>query len=534
MPIIRGRDRWVVDNARSGPSDEESLLDKLIQPLKRMEESLQGRLDAIQQAAESLRENEARCRTLVENSPDGIVIIAEGKILFVNAAFLTLHGLTDAAQALGPVDQFVLAEDRERVMEWIFARQRGESVSSTYEYRIRRPDGEIRTLQTVLTTTTYKAQPAVMGVIRDITDIRMMETALHASKELLGGILETAAEAIVSIDEAQHITMFNQGAGRIFGYSAQEVIGRPLDLLLPERFREVHRQRVRNFAAAPEKARRIAEGFQVFGRRKDGSEFPAEASISKLTVRNGTIFTVIFWDITERKKAEEELKQSREQLRSLAARLQQVREEERASLARAIHDELSGALTALKMELSLVPSRVTQELQQLLTQNTSSISEHIVSTLERVRTIASELRPAVLDHLGLIAAIEWESQQFQHRSGVQCETSLPEQEIPLDRERSTAVFRILQEALTNIALHAHASKVTVNVKREDGSLILEVKDNGKGIQQSEIFHVKSLGLLGMRERALAFGGEVQISGAPGQGTLVRLRMPERLENISID
>jgi signal transduction histidine kinase len=145
--------------------------------------------------------------------------------------------------------------------------------------------------------------------------------------------------------------------------------------------------------------------------------------------------------------------------------------------------------------------------------------------LERVRTIATELRPAVLDQLGLIASIEWESQQFQRRSGVQCEISLPEEEIPLDRERSTAVFRIFQEALTNIALHAHASKAAVKVKREDGSLILEVEDNGKGIQQSEIFDVKSLGLLGMRERALAFGGELCISGAPGQGTLVRLRMP---------
>jgi len=228
-----------------------------------------------------------------------------------------------------------------------------------------------------------------------------------------------------------------------------------------------------------------------------------------------------------RREAEEELRKSREELRALAARLQQVREEERASLARAIHDELSGALTALNMELSLLPSRVTQDLHQLLTQNTVSMSEHIHHMLERVRIIATELRPAVLDQLGLIAAVEWELQQFQRRSALRCEIILPDGEIPLDRERSTAVFRIFQEALTNVALHAHASQVTINVKKENESLILEIEDNGKGIQQSDILDVKSLGLLGMRERALAFGGELQISGAPRQGTLVRLRMPMR-------
>jgi two-component system, NarL family, sensor histidine kinase UhpB len=227
---------------------------------------------------------------------------------------------------------------------------------------------------------------------------------------------------------------------------------------------------------------------------------------------------------TRRKEAEEELRKSREELRALAARLEQVREEERASLARAIHDELSSALAALNMELSLLPSRIAQDLHQLLAQNTASMSEHIRRMLERVRIIATELRPAVLDQLGLIAAVEWELQQFQSRSGIQCEITLPDEEVSVDRERSTVVFRILQEALTNIALHAQANKATIKVKKEGGSLILEIEDNGKGIQQGEIFDVKSLGILGMRERALAFGGELQISGAPRQGTLVRLRM----------
>jgi PAS domain S-box-containing protein len=358
--------------------------------------------------------------------------------------------------------------------------------------------------------------------------MKKMETALDASEQLLAEILNNAAEAIICIDESQHITMFNQGAEQIYGYSAKEVVGRPLDLLLPERFLGVHRQHVRNFAAAPERARRIAEGFQVFGRRKDGSEFPAEASISKLKLAAGTIFTVILWDITERKKAEEELKRSREELRILAARLQQAREEERAVLAREIHDQLSGALTALKMDLSFLTNRVPQE-DAALTEKTETMARLIDSTLNSVRNIATQLRPSVLDDLGLIAAIEWQAEEFHNRSGIQCQLDLTREEVALDKNRATAIFRIFQEALTNVARHAEASEVWINLKAQAGSLILQIRDNGRGITQEEISSSKSLGLSGMRERAFAFGGEVAIGGGPGQGTTVTLKIPVNQE-----
>jgi PAS domain S-box-containing protein len=244
--------------------------------------------------------------------------------------------------------------------------------------------------------------------------MKKMETALDASEKLLAQILDNAAEAIISIDESQHITMFNQGAEQIYGYSAKEIVGKPLDVLLPERFIEAHRQHVRNFAAAPEKARRVAEGVQIFGRRKDGSEFPAEASISKIKLAAGTIFTVILWDITERKKAESDLKRSREELRVLAARLQQAREEERALLAREIHDQLSGALTALKMDLSFLAYRVPWG-DAALTKKTEAMARLIDATLNSMRNIATQLRPSVLDDLGLIAAIEWQTEEFQSR-----------------------------------------------------------------------------------------------------------------------
>jgi signal transduction histidine kinase len=223
-----------------------------------------------------------------------------------------------------------------------------------------------------------------------------------------------------------------------------------------------------------------------------------------------------FEDVTDREK--------REELRALAARLHAVREEERTRLAREIHDELSGSLTALKMDLSLLPDRVAKD-HNLFLEKLSSMSQLIDNTLAQVRTIVTELRPVVLDKLGLIAAIEWQAREFQERSGIACETHLPVEEISLDRDRATAVFRILQEALSNVARHADASKVVVDLKREAESLILAVRDNGKGIDETAIHALDSLGLLGIRERALSFGGTAEVAALPERGTRLTVRVP---------
>lgn len=235
---------------------------------------------------------------------------------------------------------------------------------------------------------------------------------------------------------------------------------------------------------------------------------------------------VVFRDMTAQKQAEEALHRSREELRALAARLQAAHEAERSVLAREIHDELSGSLTALKMDLSLLPDRVAKD-HNLFLEKLTSMSGLIDRTLARVHTIVTELRPAVLDKFGLVAAIEWQTGEFQDRSGIVCETHLPTEEIPLDPERSTAVFRILQEALTNVARHANASKVVVDLKSETGSLILAVRDNGKGIDEKAIYAHNSMGLLGMRERALSFGGTAEVTALPRGGTLVSVRIPTK-------
>ena len=229
-------------------------------------------------------------------------------------------------------------------------------------------------------------------------------------------------------------------------------------------------------------------------------------------------------DIHDRKVAETALRRSRQELRTLAARLQAGQEEERAQLAREIHDELSGTLTALKMHISLLPDRALKN-QTLFLEKLNSMSGLIDESLTRLRSIVSGLRPVVLDKFGLLAAIEWQTSEFQSRSEITCEIHLPTKEVALDADRATAVFRIFQEALTNVARHAEATRVIVELKTDGGNLLLSVRDNGKGLSDDLIKAPTSIGLLSMRERALSFGGATEITSTLGAGTLVSLRIP---------
>lgn len=229
-------------------------------------------------------------------------------------------------------------------------------------------------------------------------------------------------------------------------------------------------------------------------------------------------------DFIDHTQMEAILRSSQAELQSLTSRLQQAAERERAMLAREIHDELSGALTALKMDLALMADR-TAKTQKWFQLKLRSMSELIDGTLARVQSIVTDLRPVVLDKFGLLAAIEWQARNFQERSGISCEIDLPADEMSLDYDRSTAVFRIFQEALTNVSRHAKATRVMVSLRNEKETLMLEVCDNGKGINETDIFSPNSFGLLGMRERALTFGGVVEICCLREGGTKVSMRVP---------
>ena len=226
----------------------------------------------------------------------------------------------------------------------------------------------------------------------------------------------------------------------------------------------------------------------------------------------------------ERRLAEEQLQESHEQLRRLAAHLQNVLEEERKRISREIHDELGQGLIGCKFDLEHLEGAL-RDSQPELAQRIERMLGHLGELTTTVRRIATDLRPGILDELGLLAALEWQSKEFQQRTQITCELTKAIDNFQMDGERETAVFRIYQEALTNIARHAEAAKVWVRVSGGGGFLNLKVHDNGKGVTESQLRHSRSLGVLGMRERAQIFGGEIAIKGIPGEGTTLILRMP---------
>ena len=229
-------------------------------------------------------------------------------------------------------------------------------------------------------------------------------------------------------------------------------------------------------------------------------------------------------DITDRQRLDKELHAQREQLRALAAHVESVREEERVRIAREIHDELGQALTCMSMDLAFLDKQLPQRNPEAAAR-ISALATLVKETVKTVRRISSELRPSILDDLGLGAAMEWLGHDFATRTGIDCAVSVPSN-VSIAAERGTVVFRMCQEALTNVARHAGASHVSIDLMIDlDDCLTLEVSDNGRGITDEEVHRPDSLGLLGMRERAALLGGVAEVKGKPGQGTTVTVRVP---------
>ncbi len=335
-------------------------------------------------------------------------------------------------------------------------------------------------------------------------------------------ILENVRDSIIVTDLAGRVRFWSKGAEGVFGYTADEMVGQSIGILYCD---EEHAQE-----QVTADVRRALEGEDASGewrrRRRDGSVVWIDSKRVVLRGADGTAIGVlaVARDINERKRVSEELRASHEQLRELARRLRNVREQERAVMARQIHDELGQALSALHLDVAWLRARLT-EGDVVLQEKARSMAALIEVSIGRVRTLSTELRPAVLDSLGLLAAIEWETQQFTRRTEIPCTLELPSDLPAVDTERSTDVFRILQEALTNVARHARARHVTVSLELSRGALRLRVQDDGRGITTAEIASPQALGLVGMRERALLWDGAIEWRARDGGGTVVDLRLP---------
>jgi PAS domain S-box-containing protein len=407
-------------------------------------------------------------------------------------------------------------------------------------------------LSLLLTLTVYFAQDARtrsahlqranQKLLSGMEEQRRIASALRSSQTRLAGILEISADAVISMDESLQITLFNQGAEKMFGYRQQEILGRTLETLVPERFREVHRQHITRFAGSDQQTLLMSQRHPVFGLRKDGAEFPMDASLAKLKLEEGTVFTAIVRDITERVRTQEELHDSHEELelrvrertaalRELSARMVHLQDEERRRIARELHDGTTQALIALNMDLAAI-GKLLRNAESRVQQKLIESRELVNQCINEIRTVSYLLHPPLLDELGLDSAMRNYVEGFSRRSGIEVNLELPDLG-SLSRDTELAIFRVVQESLTNIHRHSGSQTASILLGRHNGDVTLEIADQGCGIAP-EILQGKNgcaspgVGISGMRERARQLGGRCEIAST-GAGTRIRVVLPGQLQ-----
>jgi PAS domain S-box-containing protein len=362
-----------------------------------------------------------------------------------------------------------------------------------------------------------------LSIIKDITKRKMSEIELRESESKFKMLFNNANDAVfvTQLSDEKFYGDFievNEIACRRLGYNKEEFLHLSPSAIISQKCIDDYNKY---------NATLLREGhviYDIIHRAKDKKLIPVEVNSHLFSFNDKATILSVARDITERKQAEERLKRSSRLLRELAIHLQSVREDERTMIAQEIHDELGQVLTALKIQISLLSNKLSEN-QAPLKNKINSLLNMIDSSVESVQKISAKLRPGILDELGLVSAIEWQTEEFEKNTNIKCSLVLPKDEIILDENKSTAIFRILQESLTNVVRHSKATRVSITLLNNKSNIYLEIKDNGIGITNQQIKDYKSLGIHGMRERAIVFGGEVLIEGFPNNGTNIKVEIP---------
>jgi PAS domain S-box-containing protein len=401
----------------------------------------------------------------------------------------------------------------------------------SFEHRIQIPQGALKVIHGLAKVIVDPSGRTIrmVGTGQDVTSAKEMAEALSGQSRLYESLLEAQSDLGlgVIVTQDRRIVYANDALAQICGYTPSELehFGDVLELMETS-------QR----AAVEAYMRAAAEGnapqhCDTVIRHKNGEHRNIEISVKVTDTSVGKREFTLVRDVSQQVKAMQRLRDSEELLRRLSAHLQEAREQERATIAREIHDELGQSLTGLKMDVAWIEQRVAKgedgPTRQRLLDKARGMSDLIDVTIQAVRRIATELRPGMLDDLGLIPAIEWQVGEFAKRTGIECNLLTDIEDLELDRSVATGAFRILQEALTNVARHSQATRVDVRLQIHDGSFHLVVEDNGVGLRGEATGDGSSLGILGMQERAHLLGGEVWVEGGPRKGTRVRVRLPLR-------
>ncbi|HEU4574824.1 MAG TPA: PAS domain S-box protein [Chitinophagaceae bacterium] len=411
-------------------------------------------------------------------------------------------------------------EDKDRIVAQFTETIAQQKPFMECEYRFLAANGEYRIVYDRLYAI-YKegALVRMLGTIMDVTDRRMAEEALRLSERKYYLLFENNPLPMwmVSLPGLQIIDV-NKSAINHYGYSREEFLNMTTPDLRPA-------EEVMKFLNHTQQQLTGMRNAGVWRHKKKNGDIIFVDVISHDVVYEGKpVRLVLVNDVTDKLQAEEQLQRSYTEIRELTKHLQDIREQERIAIAREIHDELGQQLTVLKMDVSWVKKRLTAG-DEVIAAKMEEMTELLNETVKTVRRIASELRPSILDDLGLAAAIEWQLKEFEKRTEISTEFYGTESEPALQKDVKTSIFRILQESLTNVARHAQAGKVAVKLFCKDGQLLLNIEDDGKGFDHEGILTKKTLGLLGMRERTAMIGGTYEVKSKPGEGTKITVSIP---------
>jgi len=477
----------------------------------------------------ALKESEARLRQVIDLVPHFIFAKnRRGQFILVNKAVAdnygttveSLVGKTDADFDPNPEEVAHFLKDDIEVMN-------SGRPKDIPEEKITDSEGKVRMLHTIKIPyhITSTVEDAILGVSTDITERKRAEEALRQSEERFRSLVQNSMDMITVHDKDLIMRYATPSMEQILGYKPEQLIGKnPLSYVHPDDMALVIQEVEKVYA---HRAEGIPTEYRF--RHADGSWMWVE-SVANNQLNNQNIRGIILTSrgITERKQAKTQLEQLNKQLRDLAASIQRTREEESTRIAREIHDELGQQLTAIKIDLSFLEEEflnIQGQAQPTILNKLRSMMFLIDSSIQTVRKIATELRPAILDSMGLSAAIEWLMEDFQGRTGILCQYNQPKENIELDKMQSIMIFRILQESLTNIMRHARARTVTITLQKTDGELRLDINDDGRGISEGDLKKMKSFGIFGMKERAFVLGGRLSVQGEPGKGTTIHFVLP---------